>query len=366
MDLQNDPDKAREKYGKTPDMVKEEIQRVRDEINSLKTKLKGLREEISQLQQHIDDRVRDLVSGNPEVADAIKAETVKKYIEKTKEKQEEVAKLTGKKEKIAKIKDIVKQEDILNNALREILERQSRINQIKADLDKITIRDAEGKITYTDEDKAKTLTAELTSVEQENKTSKQAFIQSAKQRNLEIEENDIDEFISGKIIKDREGKILVDRTLENKEKSINRQLDENNKDISHYLSELEKRGVSLTKDGEISPAQEPKNGKPERRNLPAQTKERWYKKLARKISNFLHRNNEEPEDRGIVGQQDENAEQQDENMRSQQEKASKEFLDRIRNLGIIKEVVDREEKPFERTNAQPQQDNGKKDHGGRE
>lgn len=334
--------------------IKEETEK----IEPLREELKQLQTEIGDIQKNIGYRVDELVRENPEVADAIKAETVKKYIGKTKEKQEEVKKLSDKKEKIEAIKTALKDSPALRSFLRPILEKQSEINSLETQLKGITVKDEKSGITtYTNNEEANRLGEEIIKAKEANMKNKQEFIQSIGIEGLQIE--DIDELISGEIVKDERGNVIVDKTIEKKEESIKIQLDENNKDISHYLSELEKRG-------EISPAQEPKNGEPERRNLPAQTKERWYKKLARKISNFLHRNNEEPEDRGIVGQQDENAEQQDENMRSQQEKASKEFLDRIRNLGIIKEVVDREEKPFERTNAQPQQDNGKKDHGGRE
>lgn len=334
--------------------IKEETEK----IEPLREELKQLQTEIGDIQKNIGYRVDELVRENPEVADAIKAETVKKYIGKTKEKQEEVKKLSDKKEKIEAIKTALKDSPALRSFLRPILEKQSEINSLETQLKGITVKDEKSGITtYTNNEEANRLGEEIIKAKEANMKNKQEFIQSIGIEGLQIE--DIDELISGEIVKDERGNVIVDKTIEKKEESIKIQLDENNKDISHYLSELEKRG-------EISPAQEPKNGEPERRNLPAQTKERWYKKLAQKISNFLHRNNEEPEDRGIVGQQDENAEQQDENMRSQQEKASKEFLDRIRNLGIIKEVVDREEKPFERTNAQPQQDNSKQDHGGPE
>lgn len=334
--------------------IKEETEK----IEPLREELKQLQTEIGDIQKNIGYRVDELVRENPEVADAIKAETVKKYIGKTKEKQEEVKKLSDKKKKIEAIKEALKGSPALRSFLRPILEKQSEINSLETQLKGITVKDEKSGITtYTNNEEANRLGEEIIKAKEANMKNKQEFIQSIGIEGLQIE--DIDELISGEIVKDERGNVIVDKTIEKKEESIKIQLDENNKDISHYLSELEKRG-------EISPAQEPKNGEPERRNLPAQTKERWYKKLAQKISNFLHRNNEEPEDRGIVGQQDENAEQQDENMRSQQEKASKEFLDRIRNLGIIKEVVVREEKPFERTNAQPQQDNSKQDHGGPE
>lgn len=334
------------------------IQEETEKIEPLREELKQLQTEIGDIQKNIGYRVDELVRENPEVADAIKAETVKKYIGKTKEKQEEVKKLSDKKEKIEAIKKALEDSPALRSFLRPILEKQSEINSLETQLKGITVKDEKSGITtYTNNEEANRLGEEIIKAKEANMKNKQEFIQSIGIKGLQIE--DIDELISGEIVKDERGNVIVDKTIEKKEESIKIQLDEKNKDISHYLSELEKRG-------EISPAQEPKNGKPEYRNLPAQTKERWYKKLAKKISNFLHRNNEEPEDRGIVGQQDENAEQQDENMRSQQEKASKEFLDRIRNLGIIKEVVVREEKPFERTNAQPQQDNSKQDHGGPE
>lgn len=340
------------------DQIDNNITEEKKSIGQIGESLRKLQSKISVAKRSIDYRVDELVRENPEVADAIKAETVKKYKGKTIEKQEEVRKLSDKQKKIKAIKDAVQENPALREFLRPILEKQSEINSLETQLKGITVEDQKSGITtYTDDTEAKRLGAQIKQAKEANMKNKHEFIQSIGIEGLQIE--DIDELISGEIVKDKNGNVIVDKTIEEKEESIKRQLDENNKDISHYLSELKKRG-------EISPAQEPKNGEPENRSLPAQTKERWYKKLARKISNFLHRNNEEPEDRGIVGQQDENAEQQDENMRSQQEKASKEFLDRIRNLGIIKEVVDREEKPFERTNAQPQQDNGKKDHGGRE
>lgn len=334
--------------------IKEETEK----IKPLSEELQQLQTEIGDIQKNIGYRVDELVRENPEVADAIKAETVKKYIGKTKEKQEEVKKLSDKKKKIEAIKEALKGSPALRSFLIPILEKQSEINSLETQLKEITVKNEEsGMITYTNNDEANRLGEKIRKAKEANMQNKQEFIQSIGIEGLQIE--DIDELISGEIVKDEEGNVIVNKTIEKKEESIERQLDENNKDISHYLSELKKRG-------EISPAQEPKNGKPERRNLPAQTKEKWYKKLAKKIFPFWHRKNEELEAPGTVGQQDENAEQQDENMRSQQEKASKEFLDRIRNLGIIKEVVNREEKPFERTNAQPQQDNSKQDHEGRE
>lgn len=329
-----------------------------EKIKPLSEELKQLQTEIGDIQKNIGYRVDELVRENPEVADAIKAETVKKYKGKTIEKQEEVRKLSDKKKKIKAIKDAVQKNPALREFLRPILEKQSEINSLETQLKGITVKNEEsGMITYTNNDEANRLGEEIRKAKEANMQNKQEFIQSIGIEGLQIE--DIDELISGEIVKDEEGNVIVNKTIEKKEESIERQLDENNKDISHYLSELKKRG-------EISPAQEPKNGKPENRSLTAPTKEKWYKKLAKKIFPFWHRKNEELEAPGTVGQQDENAEQQDENMRSQQEKASKEFLDRIRNLGIIKEVVNREEKPFERTNAQPQQDNSKQDHEGRE
>lgn len=349
------------KAAQTPlstDEIDNNITQEKESIELIEQKLRMLQDKISDAKRSIDYRVDELVSKNPEVADAIKAETVKKYIGKTIEKQEEVRKLSDKKKKIKAIKDAVQKNPALREFLRPILEKQSEINSLETQLKGITVKNEEsGMITYTNNDEANRLGEEIRKAKEANMQNKQEFIQSIGIEGLQIE--DIDELISGEIVKDEEGNVIVNKTIEKKEESIERQLDENNKDISHYLSELKKRG-------EISPAQEPKNGKPENRSLTAPTKEKWYKKLAKKIFPFWHRKNEELEAPGTVGQQDENAEQQDENMRSQQEKASKEFLDRIRNLGIIKEVVNREEKPFERTNAQPQQDNSKQDHEGRE
>lgn len=335
----------------SPDQIDSEINSEKEKIALLQQVLTKFQVEISDAKKDIDYRVDELVRENPEVADAIKAETVKKYKGKTIEKQEEVKKLSDKQKKIEAIKNAVENNKALRIFLRSILEKQSEINSLETQLKEITVEDEQsGMTTYIDNEKAIRLGKQIKEAKEANMQNKQEFIQSIDIEGLQIE--DIDELISGEIVKDKNGNVIVDKTIEKKEESIKRQLDENNKDISHYLSELEKRG-------EISPAQEPKDGEPEHRNLPAPTKERWYKKLVKKIFPFLHRENEEPTEN--VNEEQHTAD----DMRSQEE-VSKEFMDRIRNLDIIKEVVNREQKPFERTNAQPQQARSKEDREGRE
>lgn len=191
--------------------IKEETEK----IEPLREELKQLQTEIGDIQKNIGYRVDELVRENPEVADAIKAETVKKYIGKTKEKQEEVKKLSDKKEKIEAIKTALKDSPALRSFLRPILEKQSEINSLETQLKGITVKDEKSGITtYTNNEEANRLGEEIIKAKEANMKNKQEFIQSIGIEGLQIE--DIDELISGEIVKDERGNVIVDKTIEKK------------------------------------------------------------------------------------------------------------------------------------------------------
>lgn len=340
--LQKNPEQAKNEFCKKPEYIEGQIEKLKNEIKPLKRELISLQGEIRQFQQHIDDRVSELVRENPEVQKKIDELLAKKYTETIKKKKEGATKLTERKERITKIKETIKKVPVLEDSLRTILEIQSEIKDLNKQLDSITSKDKDGKIIYTDDTTAQDLNSKIEAAEKNNTREKDKFITSAAAATgLTIEAKDIDELISGKIVKGKDGKILVDKTLSNEEKLIDKQVNKENKEISDYENRLTKMGVKLPEEkGKHGEQENPDGG-----NLPAPKKEKWYQKIKKVITRLFIKGkdneleNEEIDDRNVVpnGQPEP----------AQEEGKENKFIEQLQKTALFKEAVSRREKELQ-------------------
>lgn len=340
--LQRNPEQAQKEFNKRPEDINEGIKGLNDKIKPLERELKSLQGEIRQFQQHIDDRVSELVRENPEVQKKIDELLAKKYTETIKKKKEGATKLTERKERITKIKETIKKVPALEDSLRTILEIQSEIKNLKQKLNSISSKDEDGRIIYTDDKKAQDLNRKIKAAEKNNTGEKDKFIKSAvAATGLTIEAKDIDELISGKIAKDKDGKILVDKTLSNEEKLIDKQVNKENKEISDYENRLTKMGVKLPEEkGKHGEQENPDGG-----NLPAPKKEKWYQKIKKVITRlFIKGKDNELENEGI---DDRNVVPNGQPEPAQEEGKENKFIEQLQKTTLFKEAVSRREKELQ-------------------
>lgn len=335
-------------------MYKTQEANIESQIKAKMRPLEKLQEVIAQEQYNIDSRVKDLRE-NPEVQKKIDELLAKKYTETIKKKKEGATKLTERKERITKIKDTIKKVPALEDSLRTILEIQSEIKDLNKQLDSITSKDKDGKIIYTDDKTAQDLNSKIEAAEKNNTREKDKFITSAAAATgLTIEAKDIDELISGKIVKGKDGKILVDKTLSNEEKLIDKQVNKENKEISDYENRLTKMGVKLPEEkGKHGEQENPDGG-----NLPAQKKEKWYQKIKKVITRlFIKGKDNEPENEGI---DDRNVVPNGQPEPAQEEGKENKFIEQLQKTALFKEAVSRREKEL-----QSKEEPGKDDREGR-
>ena len=327
------------------------IKVVRQQIAALRRPLEELQETIAQEQYNIDSRVNDL-RANPEVQKQIDEVLAKKYKEALTKKKEGVTKLTERKARIEKIKKVIKEDPLVERALGGILEIQSEIKDLNKQLEAISSKDKDGKITYTDDAKADDLKRKIEAAEEKNTAEKDVFIKSVATKGLKIEGKDIDELISGKIARDKDGNVLVDKTLSNEEKMIDRQAKKDNKAISDYESMLTKMGVQL-------PAEKGGQGKPEdpinkgEGGLPAERKEKWYQKIKNAINRlFFKGRDEEPETKG--GNNEKGGNNQPDPAQSADQGKENKFIEQLQRSAVFKEAVSRREQELQP--KQPEKD----------
>lgn len=327
------------------------IKIVRQQIAALRRPLEELQETIAQEQYNIDSRVNDL-RANPEVQKQIDEVLAKKYKEALTKKKEGVTKLTERKARIEEIKKVIKEDPLVERALGGILEIQSEIKDLNKQLEAISSKDKDGKITYTDDAKADDLKRKIEAAEEKNTAEKDVFIKSVATKGLKIEGKDIDELISGKIARDKDGNVLVDKTLSNEEKMIDRQAKKDNKAISDYESMLTKMGVQL-------PAEKGGQGKPEDPNnkgeggLPAERKEKWYQKIKNAINRlFFKGREEEPETKG--GNNEKGGNNQPDPAQSADQGKENKFIEQLQRSAVFKEAVSRREQELQP--KQPEKD----------
>ncbi len=327
------------------------IKIVQQQIAALRRPLEELKETIAQEQYNIDSRVNDL-RANPEVQKQIDEVLAKKYKEALTKKKEGVTKLTERKARIEEIKKVIKEDPLVERALGGILEIQSEIKDLNKQLEAISSKDKDGKITYTDDAKADDLNRKIEAAEEKNTAEKDVFIKSVATKGLKIEGKDIDELISGKIARDKDGNVLVDKTLSNEEKMIDRQAKKDNKAISDYESMLTKMGVQL-------PAEKGGQGKPEDPNnkgeggLPAERKEKWYQKIKNAINRlFFKGREEEPETKG--GNNEKGGNNQPDPAQSADQGKENKFIEQLQRSAVFKEAVSRREQELQP--KQPEKD----------
>lgn len=327
------------------------IKRIQQQIAQLKKPLEELKETIAQEQYNIDSRVNDL-RANPEVQKQIDEVLAKKYKEALTKKKEGVTKLTERKARIEEIKKVIKEDPLVERALGGILEIQSEIKDLNKQLEAISSKDKDGKITYTDDAKADDLKKKIEAAEKKNTAEKDIFIKSVATKGLKIEGKDIDELISGKIARDKDGNVLVDKTLSNEEKIIDRQAKKDNKAISDYESMLTKMGVQL-------PAEKGEQGKPEDPNnkgeggLPAERKEKWYQKIKNAINRlFFKGREEEPETKG--GNNEKGGNNQPDPAQAANQGKENKFIEQLQKSAVFKEAVSRREQELQP--KQPEKD----------
>lgn len=341
--LQKNPEQAKNEFYKKPEYIEEQIEKLKNKIKPLKRELISLQGEIRQFQQHIDDRVSELVRENPEVQKKIDELLAKKYTETIKKKKEGATKLTERKERITKIKDIIKEDPLVERALEEILKAQSEIKDLNKQLASITSKDKDGKIIYKNgtETQAQDLNSKIEAAEKKNTEVKDAFIRSVATKGLTIEAKDIDELVSGKIVKGKDGKILVDKTLSNEEKLIDKQVNKENKEISGYENRLTKMGVKLPEEkGKHGEQENPDGG-----NLPAPKKEKWYQKIKKVITRlFIKGKDNELENEGI---DDRNVVPNGQPEPAQEEGKENKFIEQLQKTALFKEAVSRREKELQ-------------------
>lgn len=331
----------------TVDAKRQEIKGIQQQIAQLKKPLEELKETIAQEQYNIDSRVNDL-RANPEVQKQIDEVLAKKYKEALTKKKEGVTKLTERKARIEEIKKVIKEDPLVERALGGILEIQSEIKDLNKQLEAISSKDKDGKITYTDDAKADDLKKKIEAAEKKNTAEKDIFIKSVATKGLKIEGKDIDELISGKIARDKDGNVLVDKTLSNEEKMIDRQAKKDNKAISDYESMLTKMGVQL-------PAEKGEQGKPAglsnqgKGGLPAPRKEGFFKRL---ITRLFFKGREEPETKG--GDDEKGGNNQPDPAQAADQGKENKFIEQLQKSAVFKEAVSRREQELQP--KQPEKD----------
>lgn len=253
---ENQEAKARRAGNKADeDKYKKEAEEATKKLEAAKKEATTKKESLEKIQKEIDKKIEEIkeIPGMKEHFDEIMKKRSERQYFKNKEK---VEKLTAEKEKYETLQKLVTEHQSLANNLKGFLTAKKQITDLEAELNGLMVDPTATPIKYNNPERAAEIKNKLLpEAKKKLKDNKEPFLKYCEKHKIEIEEKDLEELASGRIILDGKGEVDIKTTLNARVGSLNRQIKAANKAMDNYAL-LNKK----VKEDEAREAEEAENG----------------------------------------------------------------------------------------------------------
>lgn len=247
----------------------EKVEDIREDIKSYQDKLKGI-------QEQINDKLKELQE-NPELKKHIEEVMEKRYERRLKDEKKKLEVASNKKAKIEKLQEIVNKSPSVKNYLIGIMNSTLETDKLKKQIDDLK------KADPIDTKKIADLTTQISQLEVKITKNKDLLMGI---KGLDFKDEDLKELLDNGIVVNKNGKIDLAVTLNNRRAQLNRQVKKYTKSITEHEKALETLGRSTSEQTSSEPSQ---HQSPTRitRTEPAQEgseqeeKPKWYQFVKR-------------------------------------------------------------------------------------
>lgn len=230
----------------------EEIKKVELEIKGFNEKVEDIREDIKsyqdklkEIQEQINDKLKELQE-NPELKKHIEEVMEKRYERRLKDEKKKLEVASNKKAKIEKLQEIVNKSPSVKNYLIGIMNSTLEIDKLKKQIDDLK------KADPIDTKKIADLTTQISQLEVKITKNKDLLMGI---KGLDFKDEDLKELLDNGIVVNKNGKIDLAATLNNRRAQLNRQVKKYTKSIAEHEKALETLGRSTSEQTSSEPGQ---------------------------------------------------------------------------------------------------------------
>lgn len=216
----------------------EKVEDIREDIKSYQDKLKGI-------QEQINDKLKELQE-NPELKKHIEEVMEKRYERRLKDEKKKIEVASNKKAKIEKLQEIVNKSPSVKNYLIGIMNSTLEIDKLKKQIDDLK------KADPIDTKKIADLTTQISQLEVKITKNKDLLMGI---KGLDFKDEDLKELLDNGIVVNKNGKIDLAATLNNRRAQLNRQVKKYTKSIAEHEKALETLGRSTSEQTSSEPGQ---------------------------------------------------------------------------------------------------------------
>ena len=216
----------------------EKVEDIREDIKSYQDKLKGI-------QEQINDKLKELQE-NPELKKHIEEVMEKRYERRLKDEKKKLEVASNKKAKIEKLQEIVNKSPSVKNYLIGIMNSTLETDKLKKQIDDLK------KADPIDTKKIADLTTQISQLEVKITKNKDLLMGI---KGLDFKDEDLKELLDNGIVVNKNGKIDLAVTLNNRRAQLNRQVKKYTKSITEHEKALETLGRSTSEQTSSEPSQ---------------------------------------------------------------------------------------------------------------
>ena len=222
-----------------------EIKKIDDQIKIIKSQASLLRDDIKLSKEKINERMEQ-IKKDPEMKKHLDVVMAKKYGRKLEQLKKEKNELEGKRDRLPELEKLVNDHPSLGNDLKAILGATKEVNDLKNELEKMTIIGKGNVITYKDPNRANDIMKNLLpNLQDQIKNRKKPLMDYINKKGLNITEKDIDDFAENGFIANAKG-IDLNKTMTKYKTKLNREIKGHDKSIKDYTVALNGLPVKIS------------------------------------------------------------------------------------------------------------------------